>query len=80
MLNKGAVINGQKYYDRGDYDEALKQLRIADTSNIEAQLLIARSYEAKGERGLAKAHYRTLADNHPETAEGVYSKNKLNNF
>ena len=80
MVNKGAVINGQKYYDRGDYDKALSQLRLAESDNIEAQLLMARTYEAKGDRGLAKAHYTELADKHPDTAEGVYSEAKLKNF
>lgn len=80
MINKGAVINGQKYYDRGNYDEALKQLQIADSENLEAQLLKARSYEAKGDRGMARAHYTELASKHPETAEGVFSKNKLKNY
>ena len=73
-------VRGQKFYDRGNYDKAIEQLRLAETDNIEAQLLLARTYEAKGDRGLAQAHYSVLAKKYPDTAEGVYSRNRLKNF
>ncbi len=77
MIKKGAVISAQKYYDKGAYDKALRQLALADEGNTEAMLLKARSYEAKGDKTMARGYYTALAKNHPNSAEGIVAQQKL---
>ncbi len=76
-MNKGAVISAQKFYDKGQYDKALRQLAIADEDNTEAMLLKARTYEAKGDKDMARAHYKVLAKRYPDSAEGIVAQQKL---
>lgn len=77
MIKKGAIISGQKYYDQGAYDKALRQLALADTDNTEAMLLKARCHEAKGEKDLARGYYTVLAKQDPDSAEGIVAQQKL---
>ena len=77
MVKKGAIISAQKYYDKGDYDKALRQLTLADEGNTEAMLLKARTYEAKGDKAMARGYYTALAKNHPDSAEGIVAQQKL---
>lgn len=77
MIKKGAIISGQKYYDQGSYDKALRQLALADSDNTEAMLLKARCHEAKGEKDLARGYYTVLAKQHPDSAEGIVAQQKL---
>ena len=77
MIKKGAVISGQKYYDQGSYDKALRQSALAGSDNTEAMLLKARCHEAKGEKDLARGYYTVLAKQHPDSAEGIVAQQKL---
>jgi len=77
MIKKGAVLSAQKYYDKGDYDKALRQLALADPDNTEAMLLKARTYEARGEKDMARGYYSALAKQHPDSAEGIVAQQKL---
>lgn len=77
MIKKGAILSGQKYYDQGAYDKALRQLALADSDNTEAMLLKARCHEAKGEKDLARGYYTVLAKQHPDSAEGIVAQQKL---
>ena len=77
MVKKGAILSGQKYYDQGAYDKALRQLALADSDNTEAMLLKARCHEAKGEKDLARGYYTVLAKQHPDSAEGIVAQQKL---
>ena len=77
MIKKGAVISAQKYYDKGDYDKALRQLALADEDNAEAMLLKARTYEARGEKDLARGYYTALVKKSPNSAEGIVAQQKL---
>jgi tetratricopeptide (TPR) repeat protein len=77
MIKKGAVISAQKYYDKGDYDKALRQLTLADEDNLEAMLLKARTYEARGEKDLARGYYTALAKKYPNSTEGIVAQQKL---
>lgn len=77
MIKKGAVISAQKYYDDGKYDKALRQLALADEDNTEAMLLKARTYEARGEKDVARGYYSVLAKKYPDSAEGIVAQQKL---
>ncbi|MGC4015362.1 MAG: tetratricopeptide repeat protein [Luteolibacter sp.] len=77
MVNKGAVIHAQELFDKGDYDRALHQLQVADSSYLEANLLKARSYEAKGDKMTARSYYSELVRSHPDSAEGIVARNRL---
>lgn len=77
MVKKGAIIQAQRSYDKGQYDKALQQLTLADQDNTEAVLLKARSHEAKGEKDLARGYYSYLVKNHPDSAEGIVAQQKL---
>jgi Tfp pilus assembly protein PilF len=77
MVKKGAAINAQRSYDKGDYDGALRHLKLTDQDNAEAVLLKARTHEAKGEKDLARGYYSYLVKNHPDSAEGIVAQQKL---
>lgn len=80
MVEKGSVINSQRFYDQGKYDKALTHLALSNPDDREATLLKAKIYEAKGDRDRAKSIYTELATQHPNSSEGVYSKTKLRSF
>lgn len=77
MIQKGAVINAQKHYDRGDYEKSLEALGMADPDNSEAMLLKARTYEARGEKEMARGYYKALFQKSPTSAEGIIAQQKL---
>jgi hypothetical protein len=77
MIEKGAVISAQKFYDKGQYDKALRQLALADKDNTEAMLLKARTHEARGGKDLARGYYGVLAQQYPDSAEGIVAQQKL---
>jgi tetratricopeptide (TPR) repeat protein len=74
---EGSRDQRPEYYDKGDYDKALRQLTLADEDNLEAMLLKARTYEARGEKDLARGYYTALAKKYPNSTEGIVAQQNL---